>query len=94
MRGLIVLVLVIGVAWLACSQRLESSAAVAGIIDAFGSVNYDWEWSNGKVTQGGGPCARGGSWIALELTVSVSHPCLVPLERDGCEARKEHSIAC
>jgi hypothetical protein len=57
-RGLIVLVLVIGIwlGWLvrsACIQR----DAVAAITAAGGSVKYDWDWSNGLPVVGGKPWA-------------------------------------
>jgi internalin A len=47
-RGLIVLVLVIGVwlGWLVRSARIQREA-VAAITRAGGMVHYDWDWSNG-----------------------------------------------
>ena len=57
-RGLIVLVLVIGVwlGWVVRSARIQREA-VAAIEQAGGSVKYDWEWSNGKDVRGGKPWA-------------------------------------
>jgi internalin A len=56
MRGLIVLVLVIGAGtgWFIRSARIQRDAVVA-IKKAGGSVNYNWEWSNGKAIPGGKP---------------------------------------
>jgi hypothetical protein len=52
-RGLIVLVLVIGAAigWLVRSAHIQRDA-VAAIRAAGGAVKYDWEWTNGKATPG------------------------------------------
>jgi Leucine Rich repeats (2 copies)/Leucine Rich repeat len=57
-RGLIVLVLVIGAAlgWMVRSARVQRDA-VAAITKTGGSVFYDWEWRNGKSTQGCDPWA-------------------------------------
>ena len=65
-RGLIVLVLVIGagLGWLVRSARIQREA-VAAIKKAGGSVNYDWEWSNGKTIPEGKPWAPRGSWIVI-----------------------------
>ena len=48
-RGLIVLVLVIGVwlGWIVRSARIQREA-VAAITRAGGHVSYDWEWRNGR----------------------------------------------
>jgi hypothetical protein len=48
-RGLIVLVLVIGagLGWIVRSARMQREA-VAAIKNAGGSVSYDWRWSNGN----------------------------------------------
>jgi internalin A len=49
LRGLIALVLVIGLGlgWIVRSARIQREA-VAAIKDAGGSVWYDWEWHNGR----------------------------------------------
>jgi hypothetical protein len=61
-RGLTVLVLVIGVwlAWLVRSAHIQRDA-VAAITHAGGKVSYDWEWSNGNDIPGGKPWAP--SWL-------------------------------
>ncbi len=58
LRGLIVVVLVIGVGlgWIIRSARIQREA-VAAIQNAGGVVIYDWEWSNGKSIAGGKPWA-------------------------------------
>jgi hypothetical protein len=58
LRGLIVLVLVIGAAlgWIVRSARIQHNAVTA-IRNAGGDVGYNWEWSNGKVLPGGKPWA-------------------------------------
>jgi internalin A len=55
-RGLIVLVLVIGLGlgWIVRSARIQLDA-VAAIEDAGGRVMYDWEWNGGEYTGGGKP---------------------------------------
>ncbi len=55
-RGLIVLVLVVGawLGWLVRSARIQREA-VAAIKAADGGVFYDWEWSNGVSILGGKP---------------------------------------
>jgi hypothetical protein len=57
-RGLIVLVLVIGVwlGWIVRSAQIERDA-VAAVVKAGGGVHYDWAWSNGKSLPGGKPWA-------------------------------------
>src|ERR1017187_10239475 len=67
-RGLIVLVLVIGagLGWLVRSARIQREAA-AVITRAGGSVMYDWEWSNGKVIAGGTPWAP--KWLVDRIGV-------------------------
>jgi Leucine rich repeat len=57
-RGLIVLVLVIGVGlgWIVRQAHIQRDA-VAAILAAGGSVKYDWEWSNGKTIPSGKPWA-------------------------------------
>jgi internalin A len=61
MRGLIVLVLVIGaeLGWIVHQARQAhvQRDAVAAIQKAGGSVYYDWEWSNGNVIPEGKPWA-------------------------------------
>ena len=61
-RGLIVLVLVIGglLGWIVRSARIQREA-VAAIQKAGGGVTYDWEWTNGKSVLGGKPRAPG--WL-------------------------------
>ncbi len=57
-RGLIVLVLVIGgwLGWIVRSARIQREA-VAAIKDARGQVWYDWEWSSGEPIPDGKPWA-------------------------------------
>ncbi len=57
-RGLIVLVLVIGagLGWIVRSAKIQREA-VAAITTAGGWVKYDWEWSNRKSISGGKPWA-------------------------------------
>ena len=61
MRGLIVLVLLIGaeLGWIVrqARQAQVQRNAVAAIQKAGGSVYYDWEWSNGNVIPEGKPWA-------------------------------------
>jgi hypothetical protein len=56
MRGLIVLVLVIGgwLGWIVRSARIQREA-VATIRKADGEISYDWEWKNGVRTPVKGP---------------------------------------
>ena len=56
MRGLIVLVLVVGtgLGWLVRSARIQREAVTA-ITKAGGSVQYNWEWADGKPIAGGTP---------------------------------------
>ena len=57
-RGMIVVVLVIGVwlGWVVHSARMQRDA-VAAIRDAGGAVYYDWEWQSGEFVRGGKPWA-------------------------------------
>jgi len=57
-RGLIVLVLVIGgwLGWMVRSARIQRDA-VAAIEKAGGWIKYDWEWSNRNDIPGGKPWA-------------------------------------
>jgi hypothetical protein len=56
MRGLIVLVLVIGgcMGWLVRAARIQRAAAAA-ISGIGGSVMYNWEWNNGRSSSGSTP---------------------------------------
>ncbi len=69
-RGLLVLVLVIGVwlGWIVHQARVQRYA-VATIKAAGGSVNYDWEWSDGKSFPGGKPWAP--RWLTDLIGVDV-----------------------
>ena len=60
MRGLIVLVLVVGtgVGWLVRSARIQREA-VAAITKAGGSVQYNWGWADGKPIAGAWPWVPG-----------------------------------
>ena len=62
-RGLIVLVLAVGVllGWTVRSARIQREA-VAAIKNAGGNVTYDWEWNNGKSIPAGRPW--GPQWLA------------------------------
>ena len=55
-RGLIVLVLVIGagLGWIVHQAHVQRDA-VAAIKNAGGSVKYDWEWTGGIINPAGGP---------------------------------------
>ena len=66
-RGLIVLVLLIGtgLGWLVRTQIQRE--AVAAIENSHGSVKYSWEWRNGKSIFGGKPWAPG--WLVDRLGV-------------------------
>jgi hypothetical protein len=57
-RGLLVLVLVIGggLGWIVHQAHVQRDA-VGAITRAGGSVMYDWEWNNGKSVPGGKPWA-------------------------------------
>ena len=70
-RGLVVLVLVIGgwLGWIVRSARIQREA-VAAIEKAGGRVKYDWEWSGGKQIPGGDPGLRTGSCITSGSTFS------------------------
>jgi hypothetical protein len=61
-RGLIVLVLVIGggLGWIVREARIQREA-VAAIRKAGGTVLYDWQWRDGDLIPGGKPCAPG--WL-------------------------------
>ena len=56
-RGLIVLVLVIGggLGWLVRSCPHPCREAAEAIKHAWGSVSYDWEYSDGNLISGGKP---------------------------------------
>jgi hypothetical protein len=73
-RGLIVVVLMIGagLGWLVRSAHIQRDA-VAAIERAGGSVNYDWQWSNGVYFPFGEPWAP--LWL-VDLT-GVDHFCSV-----------------
>jgi hypothetical protein len=67
-RGLLVLVVVIGVwmGWLARSARIQREA-VSAITRAGGSVTYDWEWRNGTPIPAGKPWAP--QWLVRLIGV-------------------------
>jgi hypothetical protein len=67
-RGLIVLVLVIGagLGWLVRSARIQREA-VAAIKKVRGRVEYSWEWRNGKSIFGGKPWAP--EWLVEKIGV-------------------------
>jgi len=67
-RGLIVVVIVIGVGlrWLVQQARVQRDA-VAAITAAGGSVNYDWELSYGKYIPGAKPWAP--RWLTNQIGV-------------------------
>ena len=62
MRGLIVLILMVGVwlGWIVRSAHIQRDA-VAVITNAGGNVAYDWEWSNGNSVVGSN--ARAPKWL-------------------------------
>jgi len=59
---MIVVVLVIGagLGWLVRSARIQREA-IAAIKRAGGSVEYNWEWGNGKIVKSGNPWAS--KWL-------------------------------
>ena len=61
-RGLIILVLVIGggLGWVVRSAQLQREA-VAAIQRAGGRVKYDWEWKSRSPIHNGRPAASSGS---------------------------------
>ena len=85
-RGLIVLVLVIGagLGWLVRSAQVQGDA-VAAIRRAGGSVSYDWERNNGKSVPGGKPWAP--KWlvdlIGVDYFALVTSVWLKPAPTDG-----------
>jgi hypothetical protein len=84
-RGLIVLVLVIGVwlGWLVQMARIQRGA-VAAIQKAGGNVAYDWEWSNGKSISGGKPW--GPRWLVDLIGVDYfDHVTFVLLTPSGAD---------
>jgi len=84
-RGLIVLVLVVGLAlgWIVRSARIQREA-VAAIENAGGNVSYDWEWSNGKNIMGGKPWAP--RWLVDLIGVDyVGHVAFVRLTPNGAD---------
>ena len=78
-RGLIALVLVIGVGlgWLV-NSRVFSRDAVAAIRHAGGTVDYDWESRDGSATRAEKPWAPDGLSISLESTTLATSPSLPP----------------
>ena len=93
LRGLIVLVLVIGVGlgWLVRSAHVQRDA-VAAIRRAGGSVSYDWEWNNGKSVPGGKPWAP--RWlvdlIGVDYFGHVTAVWLQPAATDGAIVEVGH----
>jgi hypothetical protein len=85
-RGLIVLVLLIGAAagWLVRSAHVQRDA-VAAIRRAGGNVFYDWEWNNGKSVPGGKPWAP--EWlvglIGVDYFAHVTSVWMQPAPTDG-----------
>ncbi len=89
LRGLIVLVLVIGL-WLGLIVRPVhvQQDAVAAITKAHGSVKYDWEWSNGKAIPGGKPWAP--EWLVNLIGVDyVGHVTQVSYTQRGVDLALE-----
>jgi len=74
MRGLIVLVLVIGggLGWIVRSAR-DQFAAVKAIQAAGGNVSYEWEWKDGR------PIRNGAPWWPKRLSdrIGVEYLCSV-----------------
>jgi hypothetical protein len=84
-RGLIVLVLVIGVwlGWLVRVARIQRGA-VAAIQKAGGNVGYDWEWNNGASISGGKPW--GPRWLVDLIGVDYfDHVTFVLLTPSGAD---------
>ena len=67
-RGMIVLVLLVsaGLGWLVRSARIPREA-VAAITEAGGTIEYDWEWHDGKEIPGGTPWAP--PWLVNAIGV-------------------------
>jgi len=65
-RGLIVIVLVIGgwLGWIVRGARIQREA-VAAIQQVGGSVSYEWQWRNGQYVDGTDPCAP--RWVVNRL---------------------------
>ncbi len=84
-RGLIVLVLVIGVwlGWLVRNAWIQREP-VAAIQKAGGNVAYDWEWNNGPSISGGKPWGPG--WlidlVGVDYFDHVTFVLLTPSEAD------------
>jgi uncharacterized membrane protein len=76
-RGLVVLVLVMGAAlgWIVRGARVQREA-VAVIKKAAGTVSYDYEWKNGGAIPGGRPWAPRW-WIDCIGVDYFGHPALV-----------------
>jgi hypothetical protein len=91
MRGLIVLVLVIGGAmgWLVRAARIQRAAAAA-ISGIGGSVMYNWEWNNGRSYSGATPWVP--KWLSDRVGVDYfGHItsvwlCAVSMETDAALA--------
>jgi hypothetical protein len=85
-RGLVVLVLVIGVSlgWLVRGARIQREA-VAAITKAGGAVEYDWEWNNGKSISRGN--SRAPKWLVDLIGVDYfGHVTVVWLARAESDA--------
>ena len=70
-RGLIVVVVVIGV-WLGCIVRTRVQRdAVVAIENAGGAASYDWDRISGNIPVGK-PWRQIGSWLSLVSTILVT----------------------
>jgi len=72
LRGMIVLVLVIGggLGWLVRSARIQH-AAVAAVTGVGGSVMYDWQWNNRTSYTSDASYTGGASWVPKWVTDRV-----------------------
>ena len=92
-RGLLVLVLVIGsgLGWIVHQAHVQRDA-VAAIRNAGGVVLYDWEWNNGKSIPGGKPWAP--RWltdlIGVDYFAHVTSVWLQPAPTDGAIVEVGH----
>ena len=91
-RGLIVLVLVIGggLGWMVRQAHIQREA-VAAITKAGGYAHYNWEWTNGNPVQGGKPWAP--AWlvdlIGVDYFGHVTDATIINWETDAAIAQVE-----
>jgi hypothetical protein len=89
-RGLIVLVLVIGagLGWLVHLAHIQRDA-VQAVRNVGGTVSYDWEWTGEKSIPGGKPWAP--QWLTDRIGIDYfGHVTVVVLSDLGTDATIEH----